>query len=193
MQRLESDIERILNVKFYTDLDSVSTEELRLRKKDAEAIEAMVSYARRITQGRMEIFEYDPTTLAAEGSSADAGAVDRLGDVITPNSGGRPISYGRFVDVSISQGQIDEVEAQLLELIAAARTQVSTTLEKPTPDSVIEFSSLNQVETKLSEWRKQLFMSIDAIHAELVVRYRDDGSIIDSLLNKVIQGETSGD
>lgn len=178
MQRLEFEVARVSNADFYADLAHISTEDLRQRKDEAEGVEEMVSYARRLIQGRLDTLGFDPNQLGVGQGAPDSAAVSRLSSAITSGTAA-PAGYGRFVDTAISDAQVDDVEAEIVALMARFEAEGGGS----------DADALVEVEHLLSDWRKALFLSIDAIRAELVVRYRGDASMVDDLLAKVISGE----
>ncbi len=178
MQRLESEVARVTNETFYADLAHLDIEVIRQRKEEAERVEEMVSYARRITQGRLDTLGFDPNQLQSVQGEPDSEAISRLSSAIgsgtTPQSG-----FGRFVDTSISDRQIDEVEEEISALMARFTEQ----------EDGGDAEAMLKVEQMLSDWRRVLFLAIDAIRAELVVRYRGDASMVDDLIAKVLQDD----
>ena len=178
MEQLESDVKRITDPAFRSGLEALSADELRRRKEEAEAVETMVSYARRVVQGRLDTLQFDARRLGSDAPTGDA--VTALSSAIGKNTvaeGG----FGRFVDASLEDAQVEEVEQALKRLVAAAEEKADEGGAAATATS-----ALQAVEAEISRWRKELFVAIDAIRAELVVRYRGDAAMVDELLNRVI-------
>ncbi len=178
MEQLESDVKRITDPAFRSGLEMLSAEELRRRKEEAEAVETMVSYARRVIQGRLDTLQFDAKRLGSDATTGDA--VTALSSAIGKNTVGEG-GFGRFVDATLEDAQVEEVEQALKRLVAAAQHQEVRREAQPEPTS-----ALQAVESEISRWRKELFVAIDAIRAELVVRYRGDSAMVDELLNRVI-------
>ena len=185
MQRLETEVVRISNADFYADLASVETEALRQLKEQAEAVESMVSYARRMVQGRLDTFSFDPVELGTDASSPNAEGVLLLSSAIVSGTTA-PSGFGRFVDTTISDAQVDEVQEEIDTLVKVFSEEIRKEVSENTSESEVELAVYRRVEQELSEWRKVLFLAIDAIRAELVVRYRGDSAMVDELLAKVI-------
>ncbi|MDA8116274.1 MAG: hypothetical protein M0000_02605 [Actinomycetota bacterium] len=179
MEQLESDVKRVTDPSFRSGLEALTSDELRRRKEEAEAVETMVSYARRVVQGRLDTLQFDAQRLGAEAPGGDA--VTALSSAIGKNTIGER-GFGRFVDANLEDAQVEEVEQALRKMLASAEeSQVSG------DDASRTTSALAVVEGEISRWRKELFVAIDAIRAELVVRYRGDSGMVDELLKKVIQ------
>ena len=86
------------------------------------------------------------------------------------------------MDADISQEQIEQVEEELTSLLAEAVAR----MDGPSTTEENEQSALEEVEHYLSGLRKRVFTAIDAINAELVVRYRTEPAMVDSLLNRFL-------
>ena len=185
MPRLQSDVERVTADAFYADLSALETSELRRRKEEAEAVEGLVSYARRIVQGRLDTYRFDPAALGTNQGSLQEEGLSRLSNAIGSNAVGTA-GFGRFVDVAMSSDQIGYVETELDAVFEEARRAAKSEGEASAEDADLELRVLRSVEVLLSNWRRALFRSIDAVRAELVVRYRGDATMVDNLLDKVI-------
>ena len=159
------------------NLESLPTEQLKATKKLAEETEVKISFARRMIQGRIDTLGLDPSQLGTARSDAE---ISSLKSAI--NSQGGQSSFGRFVDADISQEQIDQVEDELSSLILETASNASPSLSGQDREK----SALVEVEHYLSGLRKKVFMAIDAINAELVVRYRTEPAMVDSLLNRFL-------
>ncbi len=158
-------------------LDSLPTEQLKATKKLAEETEVKISFARRMIQGRIDTLDLDPAQLGAAKSDEE---ISLLKSAINSQAG--QSSFGRFVDADISQEQIDQVEGELSALIVEASARVKGEVS----EEVREKQALIEVEHYLSGLRKKVFAAIDVINAELVVRYRTEPAMVDSLLNRFL-------
>ncbi len=159
------------------NLDSLLTEQLKAIKKLAEETEVKISFARRMIQGRIDTIGLDPSRLGQARSDAE---ISPLTSAI--NTQAAQSSFGRFIDADISQEHIDQVENELSALIAEAVNASEATGS----DEEREKVALVEVEHYLSGLRKKVFIAIDAINAELVVRYRTEPAMVDSLLNRFL-------
>ncbi|MDA8196446.1 MAG: hypothetical protein M0019_04420 [Actinomycetota bacterium] len=159
------------------NLDSLPTEQLKATKRLAEEAEAKISFARRMIQGRIDTLELDPSRLGSGQSDIE---LSPLKSAI--NSQGAQSSFGRFVDADISQEQVDQVDDELSSLISEAIAR----MDSEQSNEVKEKLALVEVEHYLSGLRKKAFSAIDAINAELVVRYRTEPAMVDSLLNRFL-------
>lgn len=184
MQNLEAEVVRVCSNAFVKDLSRISTENLRSRKEEAESVEDMVSYARRIIQGRLDTLEFDPSELGLS-DEADLEGITRLTNAIAGGTHRTSENLGKFVDSKMSSSAIEDVDAEITELIERMRHDED--LNGGSQGQVSEESYLRKTEALLSQWRQSLFASIDALRAELVVRYRDDDTMVDELLAKMIK------
>ena len=179
MEQLESDVKRITEPSYRSGLEALTSDELRRRKEEAEAVETMVSYARRVVQGRLDTLQFDAQRLGTETPATDA--VTALSSAIGKNLAGER-GFGRFVDTNLQDSQVEAVEQALRRMLATAEQSQNANDEISRATS-----ALSAVEAEISRWRKELFVAIDAIRAELVVRYRGDSGMVDELLKKVIR------
>lgn len=184
MQKLEAEVARVCDAGFFKDLSAMSTDVLRRRKDEAESVEAMVSYARRIIQGRLDTFAFDPNDLGlSSGETSDEG-INKLKSAISSGTGTTSPSLGKFVDSAITAEAIEEVESEISDLAIRFRQELS--LEPHVDSFDIDLEALHKTESILSQWRHSLFTSIDALRSELVIRYREDSTMVDNLLARVL-------
>lgn len=150
-------------------------DEVRARRAELQRREDVVSYVRRLAQGRLDIARSEsarrtsgrePTDLAAELSSALGGE----------GGGGSP-RPPRETDIGFDEPLATELE-QLCEEVGfgAIRTMDDSRL-------AAAIDRLAQFEARCSSMRRSLFDEIDALTAELVRGYRSGEASVDALLD----------
>lgn len=159
-------IDIVLEPEYLEGLADLELDELRGRRDTAEDVESQISYYRRLLHGRMDLLNFElrrrngeeektllealPEILASGmllGSEPSLRHIETMPPI--PSTTGR-----RLIDNIMDDG----VLAQLPEL---------------TDDDVGEaLERLREVETQLSDERRQLHSVIDAIQDEIVTRYR---------------------
>ena len=159
-------IDLVLEPEYLENLQSVDLDELKQRRHTAEDVEAQVSYYRRLIHGRMDLLNFEmrrrrgeerrtliealPEILANEmmmGREPSPRYIETMPPL--PSTTGR-----RLIDKIMDDG-------------------VLTQLPDLTDDEVSEaIDRLSEVESHLSNQRKQLHTVIDAIQLEIVSRYR---------------------
>ncbi len=159
-------IDIVLEPEYLEGLDTADLADIRERRDTAEDVEAQISYYRRLIHGRMDLLafelkrrrgEEERTLIEALPEILSSGLV--LGDAPSlkhletmpplPSTTGR-----RLIDRIMEDG----VLTQLPDL---ADDEVSEALER-----------LSEVESALSDQRRQLHGVIDRLQAEIVSRFR---------------------
>lgn len=176
-------LERVLDEAFVSDLDALSTDELRARRAEAEAEEEAVSYVRRLLQGRLDILRAELVRRNQDGNDQAADLLSRLSGVLADDRGAaaRDVLQSRATRLRVPDG-IEEHTARLDALVDASAL---AELEGRTIDTLQTFViRLTDHERELSSLRRQLFDRVDALRAELAARYKDGRAAIGDLLTE---------
>jgi hypothetical protein len=175
-----SDLERLLGRDYLDGIEDRSIDEVRQCRAQLDEAEVAVSYIRRMVQGRLDI-------VVAEHERRRTGKPARLvSDLVNDlpgilSEGGRGGGPGRlttFIDpgTGADQSLLDELDhiadATALNSLADATDQELEGLR----------GSLETLERQVSERRRTLHERLDAIHGELVRRYRSGEADVDTLL-----------
>lgn len=144
------------------DVESLTLDEVRARRKALTARECHVSYWRRIIQARLDLLEQGVVKHGASGEGLKRvlaqrmGVNNRLGILSVQPQGAQPLSgLDHLWHRSITADETD-----LAELDA----------------------DLHDAERELSQYRSELHQQIDAATAELIRRYRDNPTLVASVL-----------
>jgi hypothetical protein len=167
-------IDTVLEPSYLEGLEGLDLAELRKRRDTAEDVESQISYYRRLLHGRMDLLNFE---LRRRGGEEERTLLEALPEILAsgmilgqepnlrhietmppiPSSAGR-----RLIDKIMDDG----VLAQLPEL---------------SDEEIVEaIGRLREVETLLSNQRKELHIVIDRLQDVIVARYR------------VEQGEATG-
>lgn len=170
---------RVLDESFVTDLDAVSTDELRARRAEAEAEEEAVSYVRRLLQGRLDILRAELVRRTRDGNERAADLLGQLPGVLSEDRGGsRDVLQARATRLRVPEG----IEEHTARLDAVLDASALAELEGRTVETLQTFiARLTEHEHELSGLRRQLFDRIDALRAELAGRYKDGRAAIGDL------------
>lgn len=168
-------LERILDPSFMSGCELWSTDELRARRKEAEDLEGVISFARRMVQGRVDIFEsYLETGI---GSSRE----DTL--LVVENAISEHIAAANS-RVAHNDVYVASSLPSASELSALVGLNVDVV-----PTNVTELKSLlpgyRDAERRLSLYRHKLHEVIDNLRTELVSRYQSGEIDIDEILTQV--------
>ena len=161
-------IDEVLEPEYLENLAQVDLDELRRRRHTAEELEAQVSYYRRLLQGRMDLLDFE---LRRRSGDEERTLLEALPEIL---AGGMilehkpnlrhietmpplPSTTGRRL---IDKIMDDDVLAQLPEL---SDQEVAGALD-----------DLREIESGLSNQRRQLHGVIDRLQDEIVSRYRTE-------------------
>lgn len=157
--------DRILDLGFLDNIESVPTTDLRSRRDECRELEAEFSYARRLLQGKIDIMAAELKRRAGGGEPAMGDLVSRLPSILAdePRTGGAtrllesdlPRNAGKF--------------RRHTERLATGLAHIETS----TPEELTAIvEELAAEERKVSEDRRRAQTIIDGLNAELVRRYR---------------------
>lgn len=169
--------QRVLADDFPGDLRGRSMQDLRDMRVDCEAVESLLSFNRRVLQGRIDIVR-DELAQRAEGrTSSAADVVARLGTVLADEPTHQPRG-NRLVRV-VTPDEAAEVEAAVDEATGLSLGDL------PGADlAVLEnaLARLVEIEATTSHERRLVHQRLDGIQAEMARRYRDGEADVDALL-----------
>lgn len=171
-------LDSVLAPEWAADPASLSIDELRVRRAEAQAVEVVLSYQRRVAQGRLDIVAAERQRRAAGDEPWDQERmVARLSEILAQRA--RPPGVGRLPQLLAPE----PAEAETPELDAIAGPGVLASLPE-LGDAEIEklVSDLAEFEMRCSSLRRALHDRIDLLQAEVVRRYRSGEVSIESLL-----------
>lgn len=162
------------------DLSTVETwsiDEVRSARSQLQEVETGLSYVRRVLHGRLDIVNAELARRAEGGDPADLRSlIEELPTILAEHL--RAPGIGRL-PTGVDQGAVDpELEARLDEVAV-----VGEDLAGMSTDVLADLAGrLADLEREVSERRRDLFASIDALQAELTRRYRTGEADVESLL-----------
>lgn len=176
-------IDRVLAPEFLSDLASLTLEEVRARRQDADQEEVDLSYLRRMLQGRSEIAaaELSRRGTAAEGAAgSEAEVVSRLAAAMTDDSHDRSPAQGLGRYRSVEPSQVGDTRRQGESLLATSGMSDPGALDEGQLSHLL--ARLADEEHEVSAARKSVQSVLDALSAEVTRRYRDGSATVDTLL-----------
>lgn len=158
----------ILSDEYIKDLKTISDEELREKRHEAEEVETEVSYIRRLAQARIDLFEAEkrrrtdgstmadliamlPKILAGDEERSEGGSVRPKKD-LAPNA---EIKWKRG-------GEQKVVDDSLSNIASLTDDQINESIEE-----------LKEFEDNISKTRKQLHEVLQFIDTEFVTRHKN--------------------
>lgn len=166
-------IDRVLADDFASDLPSLSLDEVRARRREAEQEEADLSYVRRMLQGRMDILRAELARRAGGGDKI----VEHLSNVLA-DAGRSDHGLGRFLRVEPSR--VDEHRRLVEQVIADVGV---SDVENLSDDELREaLGRLEGFERGISEDRARVQQVMDTLTTEVAQRYKSGSATVDDLL-----------
>lgn len=159
-------IDIVLEPEYLEGLEDVALDELRKRRSTTQDVEAQVSYYRRLLHGRMDLLNFEARRRSGEEERTLLEALPEIlasGMILGPEPNLKHIETMPPIPTRTGRRLIDKIMDD----------GVLTQLPDLTPDEITEaLERLLEVETELSNQRKQLHTVIDALQDEIVSRYR---------------------
>lgn len=165
-ERNERRQDRLLDVALLESASGLATADLRYRRDDCRALEAELSYARRLLQGKIDILASELKRRAAGGEPGIEDLVNRLPSILAEEPTNR-VGAQRLLDSELpANAGYFRREA---ERLASGLSQI----EHLSVEEISEIiDQLSQAERTVSEERRLAQRIIDGLNAELVRRYR---------------------
>jgi len=158
------------------DPSAMSTAELRSARAALQMQEDVISFVRRMAQGRCDLAR-DEQRRRTDGTPASGMSVVDIANVFGQEHGGGSSRPPRETNISAEHELVVELE-KLCERVGFGELR---TLDDDALESAI--AEIEKFELARSAERKNLFAKIDSLTSELVKRYKDGGANIDALLN----------
>jgi hypothetical protein len=167
---ISEDLDRLLDDTYRSDLSGREADELRSMRDECQAVEAKLSFLRRMVQGRLDIVNAELDRRASGAASGDlSDLVERLPQILADK--GRAPGPGRLPTNLLppeDEGLTDELDAisgpsalgSLPDLSDEALGGVATQLQ--------------DLERRVSRQRRAMFDVIDAVQAELASRFEQE-------------------
>lgn len=160
------------------DVTQLPMDDLRARRAEAQGLEVVLSYQRRVAQGRLDIVanEQRRRREGGEPPSADE-LVESLSAVLADRSRGPGL--GRLPQLMTPES--DDVETDELDQIVGPGT-LAKLPELGDDDLAAIVEQLSAYEADVSGRRRSLHERIDLLQAEITRRYRTGEASVETLL-----------
>lgn len=177
------ELSRVTVPDYLVDLDTRAMQDVRVMRAECQQLEGGTSYVRRLAQGRLDIVGGELARRRAGGAKGDLSElIGRLPDLLTdrgPGSGNstnpRPPSA-----MEPATGLTTELEDELESILPAA--DLSSIVDLEIDELAVLVDSLDGFEHRVSNHRRSLHNTLDALQAEITRRYKSGEASIDALL-----------
>ena len=170
-------IDRIADPSYLENLQTMPIEELRRKKDECEALEAEVSYARRLIQGKLDILRHGAERIAGGDKLEVTDMVGDLPGILSEGVGGPAGRLPRLLAPANASSQRRDVE-RLASADDLAR------LDQLSAEELEELvDRLSETEKETSQRRRRIHGVMDQLTAELVRRFREGSEDPTALLS----------
>ena len=159
------------------DVSNLSMDELRARRNELQAQEDAVSFVRRMAQGRLDIAR-DEQRRRTSGESASSDITGGITRVFSTERGSGSNRPPRDTLVAADHQLVTELEELCVESGFGSLRDLDDAELESCCQRIAEF------ERRVSGQRRDLFARIDELSSELVRRYREGSSSVDTLLDE---------
>ncbi|MGH3441582.1 MAG: hypothetical protein ACRDUY_05975 [Nitriliruptorales bacterium] len=176
-------LDRILEPGYLADLGARPTEEIRAMRDECEEEESGVSFARRVTQGKLDIVRAEALRRREVAPDQDTltRLLDALPEILGDDPPGTPLR-ARVTRLLVSPAV--QHHRRDVERVASESTLASLS-ERSTEELAHLVELLDAKEHELSALRHQLFDRLDALQAELARRYKEGVADVSEILPKL--------
>ncbi len=166
---LENTVDKVLSPEFLSDVSSISVDDLRARREQAQGVESTLSYVRRLLQARIDILKNSELSVTYKDPST---VTEELSKSLSHHVKGPEVS-SRFVEVELPEdlhGLADEWINHLTSGVVRDRDELLVILE--------------EAERGISAERHKLHDVLKVLSSEVKDRYKSGEASIDSVLNE---------
>lgn len=173
-------IDRILDEDYLDDIEDSPTDALRRLRDDCREEESVVSYARRVVQGKLDVLYAEVLRRRDEGVATEV--LNDLAHVLADDKAPsddldlRTRAVSTYVPDSSELRRVGERAANI-EALGDLEREDDLTLAKRIGKLAVE-------EERLSETRARLLDRIDTLNDEIADRYREGGTDVSEILGR---------
>lgn len=162
-------IDIVLEPSFVEGLEAIDLDELRSRKKTADEIETELSYYRRLLHGRLDLLAFEMRRRTGEEKRS---LIEALPDVL---GGGEHAGEGRARFPTVFSPDLPDDRRRHIDHVLG--DDFLSRLPTIDDDELLEIrDTLSETEVGVSARRRSVQKVVDALHQELVRRYKADAA-----------------
>jgi anti-sigma-K factor RsiG len=169
------DLDRILASDYLGDLTARPLDELRRMRAECQEVEAGLSLARRVAQGRLDIVDSELQRRRGGGDPGDlSDLIAKLPEILADRTRGPGGGAGR-----LPKDEPGDPGVETEQVPGASRITALPELDDPAVEALGE--ELRSFERRVSDDRHEVHGRIDALDTELARRLRDGEVSVESL------------
>lgn len=176
----DKELERLFASDYLDRLDSRSLDEVRTMRAECQEAETIVSYLRRVVQGRLDVVYSFLDHRHSGQSVGDLDAVVEDLSAIIGSGPARPSGYGRLPSQMSPDMEKVDLTREIDEVLDAETIGQLPTMTESDLRAIAE--RLTVIEKRISDQRRMLHERIDALQAQIVSRYKTGEATVDGLL-----------
>jgi hypothetical protein len=174
-----TELVRLFAPNYLDGLEQRSLDEVRAMRAECQEAETVVSYLRRVAQGRLDIVHAFLDHRAGGESAGNLEVIDLLPSIIGSGPA-RPDGPGRLPSQMSPDTEEDDLTAEIDQVLDATRIGELPTMAEDELRTVAQ--RLTVIEARISDERRSLHERIDKLQAEIVSRYKTGEATVDGLL-----------
>jgi hypothetical protein len=178
---LDDELERLFATDYLDAVDERALDDVRTMRAECQEAETVVSYLRRVVQGRLDVVHsfIDHHNTGQSVGDLDA-VVEDLSSIIGSGPA-RPQGYGRLPSQMSPDMEKADLTREIDDVLDADGIGKLPTMTEGELRSLAE--RLTVIEQRISDERRTLHERIDALQAEIVSRYKTGDVNPDDLLS----------
>ncbi len=190
MSWVEEEFAKILSPDYLSDIFSVDLQRLREMRAECERVEVVLSFGRRMTEGRLDLIRSildssDSSSNSTEHSLQEEYSIERLTSIMASGPS-RPPGPGRvpkpFSPDFVPDFGAGDIMGELNAIISEDRLARLQELSSEELSDILP--KLVAIESRLSGQRRTLHGILDTLEGEIARRYKDGLVTVDSLVNE---------
>jgi anti-sigma-K factor RsiG len=176
----DPELNRLLASDYLDGVETRSLDQVRAMRTECQEAETVVSYLRRVVQGRLDVVHSFLDHHNTGQSVGDlAAAVEDLSAIIGSGPA-RPQGYGRLPSQMSPDMEKADLTREIDEVLDAEEIGKLPTMSEEELRAIAE--RLTVIEKRISDERRSLHERIDALQAQIVSRYKTGEATVDRLL-----------
>jgi hypothetical protein len=177
----DDEIVRLFAPDYLDGVETRSLDEVRAMRAECQHVEEVVSYLRRVVQGRLDVVH---SFLDHHETGQTVGDLDKVVEDLSSIIGSgpaRPPGYGRLPSAMSPDMERIDLTREIDDVLNAEGIGKLPTMSEGELRAIAE--GLTVIEQRISDERRALHERIDALQAEIVSRYKTGEATVDGLMS----------